>query len=110
MERVEWPIVKNATGMPFSDPRYSPTNRTSAICRAKETLPFIQRTFIGVSLTGPEFVRRSKEMAERNVKASHRLELRIFEIGSPIVHPKGPIGKDEAGCMQGRPLTNSSRL
>ena len=26
-----------------------------------------------INATGPEFVRRSKEMAERNVKASHRL-------------------------------------
>jgi hypothetical protein len=70
MERVEWPIVKNATGMPFSDPRYSPTNRTSAICRAKETLPFIQRTFIGVSLTGPEFSAVWKENGRANVKGA----------------------------------------
>jgi hypothetical protein len=28
---------------------------------------------VGINASGPEFVRRSKEMAERNVNASHRL-------------------------------------
>jgi hypothetical protein len=46
-----------------------------------------------INATGPEFVRRSKEMAERNVKASHRLGPILVTLAShrPIAQVRANI-------------------
>src|SRR5262249_17728404 len=54
-----------------------------------------------INASGPEFVRRSKEMAERNVRASHRL-------GPILVTPAGDRANPPPTANNGIPLTPKS--
>ena len=73
--------------------------------------------FSWINASGPEFVRRSKEMAERNVKASHRTRANFRYAGrrscnrATCRHNRHPVYAERHRCagVQPRAISDSRR-